>query len=397
MKNLDVIDYSKEAGGAVVETAILMIIFVPLLLYAFSAGEMSMSLLEAQEEVVAATWDVSTFPFTLLKTSSGSITDMCNMAREQYATGAKYRRNAFVKGSYSQQLQCIKTSSNIGSFSEGRSASGKTSTDFGSVYKNGIAALQGNAAGGVVEIGTKVLLKNRLVPTKFRTMSLKVPNITISNRFFILADSWGLFELEDDYTNSRLSYAPDTFFDTSYPSRTYFQAVTNEVRNSAKFINHLRPILKFKQTAKNEAVADITVFLDQRSVGSTTARADLAKPNIMDLYMVTCAPGGGTCGSIIRDFWNGRWGTDKLKSYKYVPTLETDSMIGTIIRGLTLGFLDLRPQPYTTPLYNDSSSLWQRFIAWITGRPRPSGLKYKTAFENRTKYYMAGRSHASAR
>lgn len=390
-------DNSRECGGAVVETAILMIIFVPLVLYAFSAGEMSMSLLEAQEEVVAATWDISTFPFTLLKNSSGDIGNLCEMARNQYATGTRYKRNAFVKGTYAQQLQCTKISNTVGSFSEGRSSSGKTTTAFGSVYRNGIAALQGNAAGGVFELETKMTLKNRLVPTKFRSMRLKVPNITISNKFSILADSWGLFELEDDYKNSRLSYAPDTWFDTSYPERTYFQAVTNEVRNSARFINYLTPVLNFKNTAKSADIADITAFLDQRSVGSTTAKGDLGKPNIMELYMVTCAPGGGTCGSIIRDFWNGRWGSDNIRAYRYIPTLESRSLIGILLNIVSLGWLNLTPEPYTTPLYNDSSSLWERFIAWITGRPRPSGLNYRTAFQNRKKYYMAGDSHASSR
>jgi|GEM_PF-2137152 len=78
----------RESGGAVVETALMLLIMVPLLFYVFLMSDVSMHLLEVQEAVIATTWDFSTAPYGFGKTDwassvrgSGSV-DSYN--RQQY-------------------------------------------------------------------------------------------------------------------------------------------------------------------------------------------------------------------------------------------------------------------------------------------------------------------------
>lgn len=52
-----------ETGGALVETALLMMIFVPLIMYVMFIGDAMFHLLEIQETAVASIWDYSTAPF----------------------------------------------------------------------------------------------------------------------------------------------------------------------------------------------------------------------------------------------------------------------------------------------------------------------------------------------
>lgn len=72
MKKSKEINYSNELGAAVVETAILLLIFLPLLFYAAFSGEAGMALLDMQEEPIAAIWDYSTFPYNLDDTPGAS-------------------------------------------------------------------------------------------------------------------------------------------------------------------------------------------------------------------------------------------------------------------------------------------------------------------------------------
>lgn len=58
---------SRELGGAVVETALLMMIFVPLIMYVMFIQDAMHHLLSIQEAAIASIWDFSTAPFGVNK------------------------------------------------------------------------------------------------------------------------------------------------------------------------------------------------------------------------------------------------------------------------------------------------------------------------------------------
>ncbi|MDR0965937.1 MAG: hypothetical protein LBM75_05475 [Myxococcales bacterium] len=68
MKTSQKTSCSNESGAAVVETALLLLILVPLLFYSAFSGEAGMLLLEMQEQPIASIWDYSTYPYQLEKT-----------------------------------------------------------------------------------------------------------------------------------------------------------------------------------------------------------------------------------------------------------------------------------------------------------------------------------------
>ena len=63
-----------ESGGAVVETALMMMIFVPLMMYVMFIQDAMHHLLSVQEAAISSIWDFSTAPFGVNKTVSNRIT-----------------------------------------------------------------------------------------------------------------------------------------------------------------------------------------------------------------------------------------------------------------------------------------------------------------------------------
>ena len=214
----------REEGAAVVETAILMLILVPLLLYAAFSGEAGMHLIETQEQVVASLWDFSMYPYRLDKThgspkhedknkrgsinSTSLIEEISSPNRVQYvdhdssfsnaaifkdgnnyveAKEESYRTEAFVsvthcdannnncqdnrpqnyEGTYVHEVACVLEEENIGNFTEGSKLGGSKTISSVTVNLSGVGAVRAKANGGLVKCQAKARLKNYLLPKTF--------------------------------------------------------------------------------------------------------------------------------------------------------------------------------------------------------------------------------------
>ena len=401
-----------ERGAAVVEMAIAFLVLVPLLLCLFFAGEAGALLLESQEEVVSGIWDFSVHPFNMEKTPSWmssraqagqSANVMSRLVHQQYYGAGNSKKNSFVKAdeSIGSQFQnydnntphflfCgMKPNSYPGSFFEGRSGSATSMSGGVSVASSGVTALQNKSRGGMVICQSKTRLINKIAPRKYMPGENN-KGAVLKHRYALMVDSWGLFEYQSNYRNSKLAYAPDSIFGLSwnslFPERTHFQNITNEVRNSKKFLDPALRATSMMNEASSSSIATVPAYIDKGDpLRITGVTESIGQPNILGLYMVECSPGvNDSCGA--STIYSA---LSEYERYKYRPTLDGGGffdIVGLVLGSVTWGLLDGRPKYMTTPLFNEAGIISQ-IIHFFTGRPL-NGINYKEAFSNRGRFYM---------
>lgn len=77
---------TNQKGAAVVETAVMMLVLVPLIFYVFVLSDLTYQILDAQEATISSIWDFSTAPFGAINSSFfGSNGGIDNLNRVEYA------------------------------------------------------------------------------------------------------------------------------------------------------------------------------------------------------------------------------------------------------------------------------------------------------------------------
>ncbi len=381
-------------GAAAAECALLMLIFVPVFLYAAFLGEAGILLLETQEQVISAIWDFSTYPYNMDESPKWLDYDGRDHARQdqisahnrlQYAdmdssftNESRFVGNtmdmrtdyfstlAFVQPTHCDgdcknyrhdyadrkvhEVVCGKEDSDLGGFLEGK------------VPFSSTAVLQKKSRGGLVVCQEKARLKNYLLMKKFlpefismdlwqgdkyRAGARVIDNkseyrdIVVRHRGVLLTDSWALLEPPARHrdTNS-LSLLDRDAVDSPLHS------LTNDVLNGSMLAFPTLAAVSYMRDAISKDIA-IPLALPLGALSSRADKGSVSKalqlltnlgglaglPNIMGLSLVATYSHDGK----------------NLRDYKYRPLGDTGDLL------------------FTTPLFGEYEKAWNERGTYYLG------------------------------
>lgn len=390
----------QQEGAAATESALLMLIFVPIFLYMAFSGEAGILLLETQEQMISTIWDFAVYPYNMDSSPQWLTYDGKNHSQQDQISAHNRLQYADMDSSFTNESRFFGNSMDMQTdyfstlaFVQATHCDGDCKNyrhDYedrkvhevvcgmedpvlggfveGNIPFSSTGILQKKSKGGMVLCQEKARLKNYLLVRKFlpefisknlwdgdkykagkRIIDNKTDynDIVVRHRGVLLTDTWALIESPQKHKNTNsISLIERDSGNTSF----YF--LTNDVLNGSLLATPTLAAVGYMQDAISKNLS-IPLALPLGMLSSMANPASISKamnlltnigglaglPNIMGLSLVSNYSHDGK----------------KLNDYKYRP-------VGDIGEAL-----------FTTPLFGEYESAWSNRGVYYMGSTEQNG------------------------